>query len=62
MKLASNSALFSSYFGQGQFDDVVRKAAPASSAPKRREELDDSKSQKGLAEIYEVGRTSPFSL
>ncbi|GAQ82657.1 M-phase phosphoprotein 10 [Klebsormidium nitens] len=38
---------------EGQFDDVVRKAAPATGAPRRREELDDSKSQKGLAEIYE---------
>eukprot|EP01018_Ginkgo_biloba_P009359 Gb_37982 [translate_table: standard] len=38
---------------EDQFDDVQRKPALPSTAPKERIELDENKSQKGLAELYE---------
>ncbi|GLJ40702.1 hypothetical protein SUGI_0840840 [Cryptomeria japonica] len=37
-----------------QFDDVQRKPALPSTAPKERVELDENKSEKGLAELYEA--------
>ncbi|KAF3784451.1 U3 small nucleolar ribonucleoprotein [Nymphaea thermarum] len=38
---------------EGHFDDVQRTASLASKEPKEMKELDENKSQKGLAEIYE---------
>ncbi|XP_074284341.1 M phase phosphoprotein 10-like isoform X2 [Silene latifolia] len=38
---------------EGRFDDVQRAPKLPSAAPKERKELDDNKSKKGLAEIYE---------
>ncbi|XP_074286823.1 M phase phosphoprotein 10-like [Silene latifolia] len=38
---------------EGRFDDVQRAPKLPSVAPKERKELDDNKSKKGLAEIYE---------
>ncbi|KMZ72646.1 hypothetical protein ZOSMA_160G00200 [Zostera marina] len=38
---------------EGNFDDVQRQAELPSKAPKESKQLDENKSQKGLAEIYE---------
>ncbi|KAK9747888.1 hypothetical protein RND81_02G021600 [Saponaria officinalis] len=38
---------------EGHFDDVQKAPKLPSAAPKERKELDDNKSKKGLAEIYE---------
>ncbi|KAF4361494.1 hypothetical protein G4B88_016704 [Cannabis sativa] len=39
---------------EGHFDDVEKPQALPSKAPRERKELDENKSKKGLAEIYEV--------
>ncbi|KAG6424523.1 hypothetical protein SASPL_114941 [Salvia splendens] len=38
---------------EGQFDDVQRPPTLLSKAPKERKEMDENKSKKGLAELYE---------
>ncbi|XP_057786838.1 M phase phosphoprotein 10 isoform X2 [Salvia miltiorrhiza] len=38
---------------EGQFDDVQRPPTLLNKAPKERKEMDESKSKKGLAELYE---------
>lgn len=42
---------------EGQFDDVVRIVAPPPEVKKATVELDDSKPQQGLGELYEAEYT-----
>lgn len=47
---------------EGQFDDVEKAASLPSKAPRELKELDENKSKKGLAEVYEeeyVQKTNP---
>ncbi|MCO5586108.1 hypothetical protein L7F22_040047 [Adiantum nelumboides] len=51
---ASLEDLIRTRIAENNFDDVQRKPSTSLNAPKQEIELDEKKSQKGLAELYEV--------
>ncbi|PPR82631.1 hypothetical protein GOBAR_AA38082 [Gossypium barbadense] len=61
---ASLEDLIKTRISEGMFDDVQKARTSSSKAPREIKELDESKSKKGLAEVYEeefVQKTDPAS-